>query len=533
MQKRAAVILFLVCFLILPFASASWFSDFFGALSGKKQAIIGDAVASGSGGSSGTSEVKSELKSCCFCAYDDLSMDQVQFRVDCAKFFKGEANPEDKNFRCDVKEEVPLSKWATRFPELMSKYQCAEPLKIYHAEHGPVCDNIVQLIQVCVSNSPTCDLEINSDSCQSFRYLEDVEKQFRSLQKSLGPDIVISACGNRLNGYFGDLACTLTNTVKVSQKEFSMTPGPCKSEGTTCSPVNGVAYSCTNSKGQETSQRCCPAAASLKEYTAPVISDSSYNGKLSAEGASSCPIPPCGTNTEVIVCSRSGQTYECITPNGEISNRTCCAKDSTGLNNNFGNIGEVCSLPLCIEKVSAWTSCDIMKKSECMDKQGKETKQICCGIQREGARYKDHFGFLNPVGEDTCICSQLNNECLTNNGVAEMQILPPFCTYSLSPENTVCGELKDSICGAKGYCEARPLGCDTSKDCYKKGKGYCSSSSDSVVTQKCNKGFCEVKKSLCNNAQKCIETEKSASCVRQKISKSIASTRLSRFLGLS
>ena len=511
-------------FLISP-VSASWITDLWGKISGK---TVDDTT---------TIEVQSpsqfpkftfareEQKNCCFCAYDDQK-DSSDFLKECNLFFDGKAHLDDPRFSCDVKETVKLSEWESQVPELLKQHKCKEPVHIYHAAHGPVCNKIVQLIQVCVSNAPTCDLDVKSTSCQSFQDLEEVENYFRELQQQLGPDITITACGNRLNSLFGNPDCTLTSIVKVSQKEFSITPGPCKPQGTLCSPPDKIAYDCTNAQGQRTKQICCRNTTSLLAYsryeTGRGFTPFGSTG-FSPEGETSCPLPLCAN--EGSLCILPGRTYACLSPNGTIANQSCCLKEFGKYPlSNFEEIGKSCSLPSCTLVNEGIISCyNPRTKASCKNEEGAETYQVCCGLA--GLKIAPIDGFLSEVGKE-CDCRTETKKgrklvaisCLTRG--QDVPFLPNRCFYDKTPQGKICGRLRDGSCDDKGLC-TKNISCNTDKDCIRKGKKYCALEEiETIATQQCIEGVCNVShQDVCKAGELCKETATSASCVRQQNSK--------------
>ncbi len=518
------VVLLLFVFLVLPFASASWFSDIFDKLVGKDASLTGNAVGSGSG--SGTTMEKKEdgKQACCFCGYDGET-DTGAFQSECEDFFEGKENPGDVSFKCDVKEKVKIAEWQKRLPELTSKYQCADPLRIYYAAHGPVCGEYVQFIQTCVSNSPTCSIIADTGSCQTFNNLRDVEYHFAELKKKLGPDVQITSCGNRLNGHFGKSDCTLTSVVKVSQDALSITPGACKPAGSLCSPPDDIAYDCINGQGKRTTQRCCRNAKSLSEYTAyqersGVTTKGSTEFSLEGEA---CSIPPCAQQGEQ--CTSEGN-YQCRAPDGKITTQSCCKSSlQSPSTNSFSSLGGSCTIPSCIEIEKNSISCNWPgKKVTCKNKDGTESTQICCGKINEREQYLNRNsrteGLLGPIGSK-CNCAQGASECISNVKPAEGRLGGYYCEYTPATQGSFCGSFKDNICDGLGDCNKLALKkCETPQDCYKGGKNYCYKTSDSrslAYGQNCVSGLCMtgIAKICKDNKEICVEDDKGASCVRK------------------
>lgn len=524
----------------IPLVSASFFSDFWNKITGNvantEEDIISADKETVSIGVSGSAP--QPALSCCFCAYDDQT-DTNAFLRECKGFFEGKENPSDKNFKCDVKEKVAISEWEERFPELMNQYQCAEPLQIHYATHGPACDELIKFIQVCVSNSPTCDLNVGSGSCQTFRHLPEVEAHFTELKNKLGPDITITSCGNRLNGHFDSPACTLTSIVKVSQKELSITPGLCKPVGASCSPADEVPYDCINAQSQKTTQRCCRNAESLSKYT--LYEENSGSTLIGSTGFSveggSCQIPPCAQQGEK--CANSG-IYSCRSSNGLITTQSCCR---SGVKNTdtkvFSTVGESCQLPSCVDIQKDFVSCDSSgRRIDCKDAQGEDSFQVCCGMLNEKNQYLYSYdrtkGFLSSAGT-SCNCTlgfnsnNLKNACLLDG--KKYTRSDTYCVYTKAPSGTFCGSFKDNTCNEQGECSSLTRKeCVTPSDCYNGGKEYCwnnPESREAALLQKCMKGFCIVDfKKFCKQNQQCIETDKGASCIRQKTSKTKRSRSL-------
>ncbi len=365
-------------------------------------------------------------------------------------------------------------------------------------------------------------------SCQSFQDLGEVENRFRELQKQLGPDITITTCGNRLNGLFSSPGCTLTSIVKISQKEFSITPGPCKPQGTSCSPPDRMSYSCINANGEQTTQRCCHNATSLARYGIyEVGAKHGYtiygSTEFSAERATSCPLSPC--TEEGVSCITPGSTYKCLLPNGTIAQQSCCLKEFGKFPlSNFGKIGESCALPSCTPVNDRLIVCyNPRTKTSCRNKEGTETYQVCCGLG--GLKNSPAVGFLSEIGKE-CDCSTKTKKgrqlgaisCLGSS--LNFQFLPNLCLYDKAPQGKICGELRGFSCDDEGLC-IRKISCNTDKDCIKKGKKYCAFGEiGTIITQQCIEGVCNAShQEVCKAGELCKETPTSASCVHQQNSK--------------
>lgn len=554
MLQRRRYVLFCVflTFLLIPLASAGFFSDVWDWLT-KRDAPVTGRVAdvdagesafapedSGDKISEGTidDEIASLLqlplekgKSCCFCGYDANHTDAPLFRKACEKFFAGKAHPVNKDIQCEVKEMVPLAQKETLIPQLLQKHTCKEPLYLYHAEHGPACEQLVKFIEVCTTNAPTCDIDIASISCQSFRDEEEVRGYFKELQQKISPDITITACGNRLNGFFDDPTCSLVDIYTVTQESLTVKRGPCQKEGSICGPFNeDVAHACTNAEGELMTQRCCRNATTLQSYTR---TDSIFmeekgktQGVYAAEGAE-CSIAPCAQKGEQ--CSVVGETYSCILPDGSATRQTCCAHTTAGFQGVFLEPRASCSLPSCVRKEGM--SCEGGgARMACLDSKGKEASQICCErVNQQG--HKIPIGFLSEIGKE-CNCDSAKQAkidsviCLENGKRRRMSsnLLYPAlynlhsCEYEAAPEGTRCEY--GMLCDAEGKC-TKKAPCTRNADCYNKGKKFCAKNAEVtlgrgvVIWQHCKSGFCETSDHWCETDEECKKTREGASCIKR------------------
>lgn len=468
-------------------------------------------------------------KSCCFCGYDANHADAPGFLKACKEFFAGRAHPVNKDINCEVNETIPLAQKEMLIPQLLEKHTCREPLYLYHAEHGPVCEKIVKFIEVCVSNSPTCDINIASLSCQSFENEEKVMAHFKELQKKLGPDVTITACGNRLNGFFDAPACALVDVYKITQTSLIVEHGPCQRKGSICGPFDeNKAHVCTNANGELTAQRCCRNATTLQSYT-QTDSISSFQGKTqgvyAAEGAE-CSLAPCAQEGEM--CAVAGRTYACTLSNGNTTSQSCCAFTSAGFQGKFSQPGASCPLPSCIEKENSL--CETGGKPiACRDSKGSERSQICCGrVNRQGATFP--VGFLSEMGKE-CECNSKKQVaidaalCLTNGQrktILDIQsrgfFNQNYCQYIIAPEGSRCRN--NLRCDTRGICKKGAL-CARDADCYNKGRKFCAADTETVfgrsaVTwQSCKNGFCEQEILACGQDETCKKLWKETICIKR------------------
>jgi len=532
MNKR--YLFFIVLFsaiLVTSSVSASLFSDFWGKITGKVSEEQLTGVQFPSQAPTLNVQTEKQQQSCCFCAYDTNHTDSSKFLEVCEKFFAGKAHPVNKNIRCDVKETIPLAQKETLIPELLREHRCKKPLYLYHAEHGPVCKNIVDLVKVCVSNAPTCDIDVASISCQSFRDEEEVKGYLKELQPTLDPETTIKFCGNRLSGFFDDPACSLVDTYIVTRKSIVLEHGPCQKEGGLCRPFNeSAANACINADGQLTTQRCCRNATSLQSYTAidSIFFPNAWktDGVHAAEGAE-CPLAPCAKEGEQ--CAVAGESYGCTLPDGSETYQSCCSLTTAGFLGKFSKPGMSCPLPSCVKE--GGTLCEEGdKRMTCLDNKGKEKSQICCGkimSKMDKQLDKIRVGFLSDV-EKECDCNSKKQAkidsalCLTNSRSTKFPdslFYPDSCQYDLAPEGAHCA--LGMLCDSVGRC-SKGMQCVRDTDCYNKGRKFCFGNAEiinngGVLTQfSCGvDGFCSISRDFCAPDEECKKTWKGALCIKR------------------
>lgn len=158
---------------------------------------------------------------------------------------------------CDVVFNTDASSLERDLNVLKSSGECSKEIYVANNQHGPIFDTVAGLISVCVKAFPTCNIELEDHSCQSFRNEKEALVFLTSLQTQLGANASVTVCGNTSSNF--TMTCALLSARKryvVSKYSFSEKMDRCNPEGSVCDPI-GDSWQCLGFGKRSITQKCC------------------------------------------------------------------------------------------------------------------------------------------------------------------------------------------------------------------------------------------------------------------------------------
>lgn len=206
---------------------------------------------------------------CCFCVYDTQDPND---RKDCLQNSYYKANGLNN---CRTKTPVSTKNFT---PEFLKGYKssCTDFRFVFNY-HGPKCEKMGNLVEVCASELPESPIHIRDVSCRTFSNKFEAISALAKAQKKLYGKGKITIVGNQSNGLarrikyelpiFGiDIInysisrpeCSVVRTIVVTPEDISAYYNECVNAGNDCAPPDeSVGYTCLNNDEVDL-QLCCP-----------------------------------------------------------------------------------------------------------------------------------------------------------------------------------------------------------------------------------------------------------------------------------
>ena len=196
---------------------------------------------------------------CCACIVPDAGeTDHERFTEECQACYLNE-NENPKAHGCSQKIIAERSQFDQALTDLKRQGQCLQRVYIANNQHGPSFSDLVGNIRACVKTFPTCSLDVDDLSCQSFRDEQSLGEFVESMRSELYPNVTLTMCGNTSSNFGSTCARLAASKSYVVTRGVVDTPKlPCNSEGTICHPA-GHEWSCLDTNGQIIKQTCCQA----------------------------------------------------------------------------------------------------------------------------------------------------------------------------------------------------------------------------------------------------------------------------------
>ena len=167
---------------------------------------------------------------------------------------------------CDTSFNSAASRFESDLHLMKSRGECSKEVYVANNQHGPIFSTVAGLVSVCVKTFPTCSIEVDDRSCQSFRNEQEAQIFLTSLQSQLGNDGSVTVCGNSSSDF--TLTCARLAANKryiVSKYKFSEEVMRCNREGRVCDPV-GDSWQCLDFGKKLITQTCCGDPSVANEF---------------------------------------------------------------------------------------------------------------------------------------------------------------------------------------------------------------------------------------------------------------------------
>lgn len=209
---------------------------------------------------------------CCFCVYSAGNADLEQECSTSTLFISNGIN------NCEMRIPVSTTAFSSKFLKSY-KTSCSDSQFVFNY-HGPKCDTMSKLVEVCSIALPTTKIRIQDMSCQTFSHAANAVRALVRAQKRLKGSGKITITGYKNDGVSQKLVflvdgtpvvqnipqphCSVKTTIEVTSGQIKVSAGGCMETDAKCSPPNPKKeYDCAEN-GIQVKQYCCPSGK--KEY---------------------------------------------------------------------------------------------------------------------------------------------------------------------------------------------------------------------------------------------------------------------------
>jgi hypothetical protein len=155
---------------------------------------------------------------------------------------------------CDTYRSFPADEYRE---DVVRELGCVGRVNIVNNQHGPDLSRAQDIIRVCTSAYPTCNIGLVDLSCGSYTNEFSAQAALMDIQRSLGGRVSVDICGSGSNNLVVNCTTTrITKTYVVSPSVITSDLGLCPEFGALCSNV-GERFKCKDTLNRSFTIPCC------------------------------------------------------------------------------------------------------------------------------------------------------------------------------------------------------------------------------------------------------------------------------------
>ena len=134
---------------------------------------------------------------------------------------------------------------------------CSGRVNIMNNQHGPDLSQAQDIIRVCSSAYPTCNINLLDLSCGSYTNETDAQRAIATIRTTVGSGVSVEICGSgSINVFLNCTSYRITKTYVISPSGSQGDLGLCPEFGTACWDI-GERFKCKDTLGRMLTIPCC------------------------------------------------------------------------------------------------------------------------------------------------------------------------------------------------------------------------------------------------------------------------------------